>query len=124
MFKNHKCKNCKIDYDETFTECPRCHHRNESLNRDFKHIQMLSWPKQIGLFAMGLGGFELIAFILSVILVKAGFAKGNEVLANMLLNAIVYLILFVSLLFICNKDIKKLLSSFKSWEPYIAGVVC
>ncbi len=124
MFKNIKCQQCQTMYDEAFNECPNCHAKNESQDSNFKHIQVLSWPKQIGLFVMGLGGFELLGLIISAILVKTGLVDKNVGLANMLLNTLCYAILFISLLGIVNKGIPKLLKSFKKLEPFIAGALC
>ena len=124
MFKKNKCNTCGNQYDETFNECPICQTPNESLDPNFKNIQMISWPKQAGLFVMGLGGFELLGLLISLIMVASGFVKQNQALANMLLNTLCYAILFICLFAIVNKDSIKLLNSFKSWKPYVAGVCC
>lgn len=124
MFKKIKCEQCETMYDEAFYECPNCHAANGSLDSNFKNIQMISWPKQIGLFAMGLGGFELLGLIISVILVRTGLADRNVGLANMLLNTLCYATLFLSLLAITNTSVPKLLKNFKHWEPYVAGISC
>ena len=124
MFKKITCKQCGEMYDEAFSECPNCHAINESLDHNFKTTQMISWPKQIGLFAVGLGGFELLALIISNILIATGLVDKNVGLANMLLNTLSYAILFLSLLAITNNSLPKLLKSFKKLEPYIAGILC
>ena len=124
MFKKTECDHCKNEYDETFSECPYCHAPNESLDPNFKNIQMMSWPKQAGLFAMGLGGFELLGILISLIFSATGLAKLETALVNMLLNTIAYTVLFVCLLLIANKDLIKIGKSFKSWMPYVAGACC
>ena len=64
MFKKIKCNQCGNEYDEAFNECPNCHSENELLDPSFKRIQMVSWPKQIALFVMGLGGFEILGLLI------------------------------------------------------------
>ena len=113
MFKKIKCEHCNEMYDEALNECPNCHTENGNLNPSFKHIQVLSVWKQIALFLMGLAGFEVLGLIVSAILVAAGFITQDQTLANMILNAVVYVILFLSLLAITNKDLKKLLKKYQ-----------
>lgn len=124
MFNKVKCNHCENEYDETFSECPKCHAVNESLDPNFKNIQMISWPKQLSLFLMGLAGFNLLAVLVSLIMLRFDVSNLDRVLVNMLLNAICYTILFIVLFAIINVDIKKLLKSFGKWEPYIAGLCC
>ena len=124
MLKKTKCNNCNQEYDEAFSECPNCGAPNQGLDPNFKNITMLHFAKQIGLFLMGLLGFELLGIIVALIFNVASSGSKDEVYLNMLLNAIVYLILFVCLLLITNKDIIKLGKSFKDWKPYAAGFAC
>lgn len=124
MFKKVKCNNCENHYDETFDECPNCHSPNGELNPNFKHIQMLKFGKQIALFLTGLFGFEILGIIVSLIFSLFGFTSNNQVLVNMVLNAVVYGLLFIILFAIVNVDVKKLLKSFKRWQPFVAGLCC
>lgn len=124
MFKKVKCNKCEHQYDETFDECPKCHEKNEHLDSNFKNIQMLTFGKQIGLFATGLFGFSLLGIIISVIISLFDTKSLDDVLLNMILNAVVYGIIFIILFAIVNIDIKKLFKSFKNWKPYVAGICC
>ena len=124
MFKKVKCNHCENQYDETFNECPNCHKPNGKLDPEFKHIQMMTFGKQLGLFFVGLLGLDVLVYLFSLIFLAAGLLSQDEVFINMLLNTIVYGVLFVVLFAIVNVDIKKLLKSFKKWQPYVAGVCC
>mgnify|MGYP003330461384 CR=1 FL=1 len=124
MFKKIKCEHCKNMYDETFCECPNCHAKNEKLDPNFKKLTMLSIPKQIAFFLVGLLGFEILGLLISYILYITGFVDNYVELAPMLLNTLVYVILFGTLFGIANVDIKKLFSGFKKWQPYVAGLCC
>lgn len=124
MFKKIKCEHCNEMYDEAFDECPKCHAKNGKLDPNFKRITMLSIPKQIGFFLMGLAGFEILGLLISLIMLKTGFLDSHGDIAPMLLNALVYILLFGSLFAIANVDIKKLFSRFKKWQPYVTGFWC
>lgn len=124
MFKKIKCEQCEKMYDEAFHECPSCHTKNDKLDPNFKKITMLSIGKQIAFFLVGLIGFEIIGLLISYIMYVTDFADDYSDIAPMLLNALVYLILFGTLFAIANVDIKKIFSSFKKWQPYVAGVCC
>lgn len=121
MFKKKECKRCKTSYDETFSECPKCGMEDTELCRDFKNITMVSWPKQIALFVIGFAIFQVIAIFYAAIIKKASIT-GQQ--ANMLLNTLVYVSIFLILIGVLNVDLKKLVKSFKYWQPYLAGVGC
>jgi len=124
MFKKVKCNHCEKRYDEAFKECPHCHAANESLDPSFKHIQMLPFGKQLALFGTGLFGFTLLGLFVSYIFSLFDTSKISNVALNMMLNAIVYGLLFIILFAIVNVDFKKLFNSFKSWKPFVAGICC
>ena len=42
----------------------------------------------------------------------------------MLVNATAYIGLLVTLLLIANKDLLKIIKSFKQWQSYLAGAIC
>lgn len=123
MFKNVKCHQCNYEYDEALDQCPKCHTDNESFDSNFKHIQMVHWGKQIALFLTGFAGLFILQEIISLILIKTGLVDRDSGLATIILNAVIYGILFVALFLILFKDTKKILKSFTKWEPYVAGVV-
>ena len=124
MFKKVNCKHCNEMYDETFDECPNCHAINEDLDPSFKNLTMIPWYKQISLFAMGLGGFELLGFIIVTILYASGLADKNAALADILLQTLAYCLTIVSLILILYKDNIKLTKSFKNWRNYVGGILC
>lgn len=124
MFKKVKCNHCEHSYDETFRECPNCHSPNGQLDPNFRNIQMLSFGKQLGLFATGSFGFSILGVIISLIISLFNTSSVSNILLNMILNAVVYALLFMILFAIINVDIKKLLNSFKKWKPYVAAVLC
>ena len=88
--------------------------------------------KQILFFSIGWLGFQFMASIVQIIvggIVSA--AQGISLTdalrtsgASMAVNALAYIILFVTLLLIAYTDVLKLLKSFKQWQSYVAGVVC
>ena len=43
---------------------------------------------------------------------------------SMLVNATAYIGLLVTLLLIANKDLLKIIKSFKQWQSYLAGAIC
>lgn len=88
--------------------------------------------KQILYFGLGWLGFQVIA---TVIQLTVGMIYGNlngvtwqealRVLSvNMIVNATAYIALLVTLLLIGNKDLLKIIKSFKQWQSYLAGVIC
>ena len=124
MLNNKKCNKCQNVYDNALNECPNCHEPNMDQNPSFKNMQMLSLPKQIALFVMGLGGLELVAFIVAFIFNATGIISWNESLVDMLFETICYSITAICLFAILNKDTLKLAKSFKKLRPIIAGLVC
>ena len=85
---------------------------------------MLSFGKQLGLFATGSFGFSILGVIISLIISLFNTSSVSNILLNMILNTVVYALLFMILFAIINVDIKKLLCSFKKWKPYVAAVLC
>ena len=88
---------------------------------------MLPAVKQIILFAVGWLGFQV--FATSIQLVATSFIKlsGITILSqgfSMVINSICYIGLIIALALIANKDLLKLVPSFKQWQSYIAGLIC
>ena len=84
----------------------------------------LSFVKKLALFLTGCVGFEIIGFIVSlivVLLVGTDAAQTPEVTG--IINFICYGSLFVILVAILNKDIVKLFSSFTKGRNYLFGIV-
>ena len=88
--------------------------------------------KQILYFGLGWLGFQVIATIIQITIGTIySYASGitvQEALRNltvqMLINATAYIGLLVTLLLIGNKDLFKIIKSFKQWQSYLAGAIC
>lgn len=88
--------------------------------------------KQILYFSLGWLGFQVIATIIQItigtIYSYASHITLQEALRNltvqMLINATAYIALIVTLLLIGNKDLFKIVKSFKQWQSYLAGAIC
>ena len=88
--------------------------------------------KQILYFSLGWLGFQVIATIIQITIGTIySYASGitvQEALRNltfqMLINATAYIGLLVTLLLIGNKDLFKIIKSFKQWQSYLAGAIC
>lgn len=137
MFRKIKCSKCESQYDESQYHCPHCGEINTQ-NPDAKssrNVTFLPILKQIGLFAIGWGGFELIGAIISLIITLIGinvygytgiqldqFLKSaNNV---MIANFVSYSIVFAALVLLLFKDNLVIFKTFKNWKGYIAGAVC
>ena len=131
MSKKIKCKVCEKEYDINYDECPKCHTKNEEQPRDFKHNTVLHFGKQIALFITGWLGFQLIALLIEIVMIRTNNITTNQALNeffsknvnNMILNAAAYGVLLLILLIIINIDIKKLAKSFAQWKGYIAALI-
>ena len=93
---------------------------NEPLNQE-KHVRYKdSYPlwKRGVLLAIGLIGLQVVAFL--VVLCLIGFTKSDRSAAA---NLITYSILFLAMMGVVFLDVPKLLKQFKSWKPYVFGIV-
>ena len=88
--------------------------------------------KQILFFALGWLGFQVIATVIQIT-IGSMYAYIHSVSlqdalrqysVSMLVNATAYIALLVTLLLIANKDLLKIIKSFKQWQSYLAGVIC
>ena len=88
--------------------------------------------KQILFFSLGWLGFQIIATIIQLT-VGTAYAYLNQVSlqealskysVSMVVNSTAYIALLVTLLLIGNRDLFKILKSFKQWQSYLAGVIC
>ena len=87
--------------------------------------------KQLLLFLIGWIGFQIFATTLQIIVLvfaKIYWGAGEEILQkysmSMLINGVAYLGLLFALVLISQRDILKLLKSFKHYQSFIAGAVC
>lgn len=125
------CSYCNKSYDYYEEKCPYCNEVNndeEVINS--RHIPMVKIWKQIAYFLIGSAGFQVLALLLSLVLVAINKPSNpdEKLLYSSLLNFISYGLLFVIFCFVTWKDYKKLFKSFYllKWKPYvfaIAGVV-
>ena len=88
---------------------------------------MMPAIKQLLLFLVGWLGFQIFAtavqFSVSAILKSAGI--NYSVLGySMIVNSVSYVCLLIGLSAIANKDLLKLIPSFKQWQSYLAGFIC
>ena len=88
--------------------------------------------KQILFFSLGWLGFQLIATVIQIT-IGGLYAYMHSVSlqdalrqysVSMLVNATAYIGLLVTLLLIANKDLLKIIKSFKQWQSYLAGAIC
>lgn len=93
--------------------------------------EMYPTRKQLLLFLIGWIGFQIFATTLQIIILvfaKIYWGAGEEVLQkysmSMLINGVAYLGLLFALVLISQRDIVKLLKSFKHYQSFIAGAVC
>ena len=98
-----------------------------------KNMAILKPWKQIVLFAIGLAGLTLLGFTYQLLLEAFSrliiqddydyytFISSNNY--DMAINGSVYLTIFIVMLILVSSDFDEFLKSFKSWKPYIAGLV-
>ena len=101
--------------------------RQDSLSNYQKDSKLVLW-KQLVLFLVGWLGFQLLASIISVVVVAlpSNVFSGSTAIytKQMLINSLSYLILAGVLFGILNIDTVKLVKSFAGWKPYVAAAIC
>lgn len=123
------CEYCKGKYDPLLETCPKCGEVNKDEDlKEYKNIVPLHWLKQLFLAVGGSIGFQLVSFIIQIIIIFAlGITKDSsqeELLrATALINFISYGILIGALMGTINVDVPKLFKSFAKWVPYVAGLI-
>ncbi len=101
----------------------------KTVNKDSLSRDLLSMPegvipdiplwKRLVLFVLCIGGLHLIALIVGVCLINVY----EETELNAVINLVTYAILFVLMFSIIVLDLPKFLPAFKSWKPYVFGIV-
>ena len=93
--------------------------------------RMLPSMKQLIIFLVGWVGFQVFAGTIQVFMSFYANYQGldpNEFLSTlnvaMIVNAAAYLALLIAIVLIANFDILKVITSFKNWQSYVAGLVC
>ena len=115
--------------------CPGCGRKNDDPKAEsFRHYLILSWPKQLAIFALGWAGFQIIASFIQQIYLWS-FQTQNpgctqeDILKYAMspafqgpVNFISYGILFGILALLLWNAWKGFFSSFKHWQAYAWGV--
>ena len=115
--------------------CPGCDRKNDDPKAEsFRHYLILSWPKQLAIFALGWAGFQIIASFIQQIYLWS-FQTQNpgctqeDILKYAMspafqgpVNFISYGILFGILALLLWNAWKGFFSSFKHWQAYAWGV--
>jgi len=133
MFRNIKCPKCGTEIDEDKYECDLCHHKNVKKLK-FKQISMLPVWKQALLFVIGFGGFQLLAYLISLAIV--GIAKAQLGVGTFTYYAFInsykyvgyvnftcYLLIFAALAALIITNAYDVLRTFKHIRPLVAGLV-
>ena len=90
------------------------------------------YKKQLLFFLLGWLGFQLAASIIQITIGEMYAVMHNVSLSDalsqysvsMLVNATAYIALLVTMLLIGNRDLVKIVKSFKQWQSYLAGAIC
>ena len=113
------CPECGENYDIHFYRCPNCRKPNE--NRPFTRMSYLPISRQVSLFVIGLVGLNVLSAILSIIFTTV--IKDDEPYLYLVINTLSYLTLFVVDLLVIGKYFPELLTPFKKWRTYLAGLI-
>ncbi len=128
MFRNRtNCNECHEAFDALEDSCPNCGHRNETFDelKMSRNTITLPWAKQLAFFLIGCLGFQIIAVIVEVIMLLAGYSVDDLSTAGGLgiLNFAAYLILFAIFLILLIPYYKtKVFRTFKGYKVYIYGI--
>ena len=143
---NKHCPQCGHKYESTLANCPHCHHDNESLKqRDiFRNDIHVSPFQNLGLFCMGLLGFQLFGLIVATIVQSnfvATFLSSNpgasaETIAaawveaykadpgyGMTINGVSYIMVAIGVFLILWQGIKEFGKSFTKLRNIGHGVL-
>lgn len=112
------CEYCGEDMDSFDLACRNCHEENHD-KAAFRCRNMAMFPfwKQILFFFTGLVGLYAIAYSLRFFLDAAGRTSASVI------NFGTYIILMAFMLLIIWDDYQPLLKSFKSWKPFVFGII-
>jgi len=134
MFKKNRCEACHSEYDDKYEVCPYCKANELPLKKRLwgNKTIYLKPIKQIFFFVIGFGGLNLLALILGLLVqmiaaIRLGNVDAvkefvNSVQYSAIVNFTIYGILVVGLLGLVNKDVIKLLKSFKNFLVPIAAI--
>ena len=123
------CEYCKVQYDPLLPNCPKCGEENKDSDlKDYKNIIPLPWFKQLILLLVGSLGFQILSFIIQIIVlfivrIDSSTPIETRIMVTGIINFVAYFILILALLGTVSNDMPKLFKSFANWIPYVAGLV-
>ena len=120
MKKKKECAYCKTHYDGLYDKCPNCGEPNPDKDSETtKNLSVYPLYKQILFFAVGLIGFQIAGFIISIILY---LAYGEDGLNAGVLNFCCYALTFAGLICVSIPKFDELFKSFKTFKPFGMGL--
>ena len=129
MFLNKTtCNECHQEHDALEHKCPKC----QSDNRQFdnlklsKNILVCPVPLQIALFLVGSIGFQLIGFLVELILLKISGLSAEDFAHSryaLLITIISYMILILIMSVLVIKQYKSIGKSFVGKSVYLSALL-
>ena len=123
LLKNTVCPKCGSIYDATESFCPKCQEKNPNPASHHRQHGLVWLPKwqEITFFLVGWLGLKIISFIMQLIFYYM-YKNGEVVLFSAICNFSAYFIIFAGMISLIIQNHKKILSPFKKFVPYAAGV--
>ncbi len=131
MFKKKECPYCFRTIEEGEEICPHCN--KKLVEKRTNRMTFLPFRKEIALFFIGLFGFQIVGLLVQLLItVIAASSFSNEADYEAFMDSApvaagvnfgVYLLLFISLTLVLQKDNIKLAKTFKNWVVPVAAIV-
>lgn len=136
MIKTRICPKCQTYYDETLSECPSCHEKNEAFGtseqKKKKNEGGLPLGRQMLAFVAGWLGLDILATVISLLIqvilliVYRDPAEVNLAMQtlkiSMFINFFAYAVLLGLLVIVAWPFLKTLFAQFKKFRPLLLGV--
>jgi membrane protease YdiL (CAAX protease family) len=135
MIKTKICPKCGMYYDETLSECPSCHEKNDvqAMHTEKKNVPLdLSLVRQAIAFGAGWLGLDVFATVILLVIrliASLTFADAAQVTlymqtidVAMFTNFFAYFAIFGILLVVIFPVLKPLLGQFKKFRPLLLGL--
>ena len=122
LFENKECEKCGASYDIVEPYCPKCKTRNTDVKK-YKINQTITWLpfwKQIGFFAIGFLGLNILSIIVTIFLPM--MVDPESVTYLMLNNTICYFVVFFVMILFLIGGYRQAFKSFKKWYAYFVGI--
>lgn len=112
------CNYCNETYDSFLEKCPHCEEINSDpvVKKETK-TAIYPWWKQLLFFFTGWLGFNIIGDALIFVLALFGLNTSANI------NYTAYILLITTMTFIIWTDFHPLFKSFKSWKPFVFGIL-